>query len=253
MSNGRPPIHQRVPHADRVPGRHPDLVAEIAGVPGARDVDRHARDDPRHDAEVLEAIDVGAGRRAQQLRRGRPLERERRRLLRDVLDGHVEAGRVLPEPAQARIRRRPAERLLRQPRDRPVVNHLAVLVAPRRVEDLPDRHLRHVAGDDPIDEPRGVAPVDPVFVERRDVDERRRVADGVVLVLVMPLVRADGVVAGPLAVVEALAQRERALVDGGSYGHSTGGVRLQPDQKRSWVRIRPVLLIDLICSRTAGL
>ena len=157
--------------------------------------------------------------RAQQLRRGRPLQRERRDLLRDVLDGHVEAGGVLPEPAQARIRRRPAERLLRQPRHRPVVDHLAVLVAPRRVEDLADRHLRHVAGDEPIDEPRGVAPVDQVLEERRDVDQRRGVADGVVLVLVMALVRADGVVAGPLAVVEALAERERALVDGGSDRH----------------------------------
>ena len=53
----------------------------------------------------------------------------------------------------------------------------------------------------PVDQPRGVRPGDQVLVERRDVDERRGVADGVVLVLVVRLVRADGVVAGPLAVV----------------------------------------------------
>ena len=54
----------------------------------------------------------------------------------------VEAGGVLAEPAQARIGRGPAERLLPQPRHRPVVDDLAVLVAPGRVEDLADGHLR---------------------------------------------------------------------------------------------------------------
>ena len=114
---------------------------------------------------------------------------------------------VLPEPAQARIRGRPAERLLRQPRHRPVVDHLAVLVAPRRVVDLPDRHLRHVARDQPIHQPRRVGPRHHVLEERRHVDQRGGVADGVVFVLVMALVGADGVIPGPLAIVQALAQR----------------------------------------------
>ena len=62
-------------------------------------------------------------------------------------------------------------------------------------------------------------PDDAVLEERRDVDQRAGVADRVVLVLVMRLVRADGVVAGPVAIVEALAQLERARVEGGTDRH----------------------------------
>ena len=63
---------------------------------------------------------------AQQPRRGRPLQRQRRDLLGDVVDLDVEPGGVLGEPAQVRIGRGPSVRLLRQPRHRPVVDHLAV-------------------------------------------------------------------------------------------------------------------------------
>ena len=211
---------ERVPHLDRARGRHPDLVAEIAGVAGARDVHRHAGDGAARDAEVLQPIDVRLRDRAQQLRGRRALQRHRRDLLRHVFDPDVHAARVLPEPAQARIRRRPAERLLRQPRHRPVVDHLAVLVAPRRVEHLADGHLRHVARDQPIDQARRVRSGDHVLEERRDVDQRRGVADGVVLVLVVALVGADGVVARPLAIVQALAERKGAVVEGRSDRHA---------------------------------
>src|SRR5262249_27792725 len=102
----------------------------------------------------------------------------------------------------------------------PVVDHGDVLVAPRRVEHLADGHLRHVTGDQPVDEPGRIAAGDQVLEERRYVDERGRVADGVVLVLVVPLVGADGVVAGPFPIVEALAEGKGALVDCGSDGHS---------------------------------
>jgi hypothetical protein len=88
-----------------------------------------------------------------------------------------------------------------------------MFVAPRRVEDLTDGHLRDVARNQPIDEARGIRASDEVFEQRRDVDQRRRVADGVVLVLVMPFIRAHGVVPGPLAVVQALAERKRALMN----------------------------------------
>ena len=98
--------------------------------------------------------------------------------------------------------------VLRQPRHRAVVDHLAVLVAPRRVVHLADGDLERVARDQAIDELDRVAAGDQVLEERRDVDQRRGVADRVVLVLVVRLVGADRVVARPLAIVEALAQRE---------------------------------------------
>src|SRR5207247_1408988 len=55
-----------------------------------------------------------------------------------------------------------------------------------------------------------------ILEQRAHVDERRGVPDGVVLVLVMDFVGADRVVARPLAIAEALAQRERLLVNGGA-------------------------------------
>src|SRR4030095_3491727 len=93
-----------------------------------------------------------------------------------------------------------------------IVDHLAMLVAPGRVVHLTDRHLGDIARDHSIHESRGVSPGDQVLEERRYVDERRRVSDRVVLVVVMALVRADRVVARPVAVVEALAQRGGAFV-----------------------------------------
>ena len=146
---------------------------------------------------------------AEQPRRGRPLQRQRgdapRRCLRSCTSRPAAFCR---EPAQARIGRGPSEARLSQPRHRAVVDHLAVLVAPRRVEDLADRHLADVARDDAIDEPRGIGARDQVLEQRRDVDQRRGVADRVVFVLVMAFVRADRVVARPVAIVQALAQRE---------------------------------------------
>src|SRR6185503_4717488 len=86
-----------------------------------------------------------------------------------------------------------------QPMDGSVVDDLAVLVAPRRVPDLAHRELRRVAGDDAIDQRWRVGPADPVLVQGRDVDERGRLADRVVLDVVGVGVRGRGPVAGPLA------------------------------------------------------
>ena len=170
----------------------------------------HARNPTARHAKILEGVDVELADRPKHARRCRSLQRERRDILRDVLDLHSQAGRVLPEPPQARIGRRPPVRLLPEPRHGAIVDHLAVLVAPRRVIDLAHRHLLHVARDHSVDETRRVGSGDEVLEEGRDVNERGRVADRVVLVLVMGLVHADRVVAGPLTVVERLAQRKGA-------------------------------------------
>ena len=211
--------HQRVPHLDGAIPRHPDLVAEIARVAGARDVDRHAGDRPLVMRKYLRCRCRRRPPRASSRAEVGPCSASAATCSEMSSIAHVETDGVLREPAQVRIGGGPAVRVLRQPRHRPVVDHLAVLVAPRRVVDLPDGELRRVARDDAIDEPGRVAAADAVLEERRDVDERRRVADRVVLVLVMRFVRADRVVARPLAEIQAFAQRERALVNGGPDRH----------------------------------
>jgi hypothetical protein len=102
-----------------------------------------------------------------------------------------------------------------------VVDHLAVLVAPRRVVNLSDGKLRDIARDDAIDELCRIAPVHDVFEQRRHVDQRRCVANRVVFVLVMRFVRAHRVIAGPLAKVQRFRQRERPLVDGRANWHGS--------------------------------
>src|SRR5215469_2015582 len=69
-----------------------------------------------------------------------------------------------------------------------------------------------IAGDDAVDQPRGVPAGDAVFEERGNIDQSRGVADGVVLVLVVRLIDAHRVIARPFAVVQAFAQCQRAFV-----------------------------------------
>ena len=102
--------------------------------------------------------------------------------------------------------------LLVEARDRAVVEHLAGGVAPGRVQDLADTARGDVARDDAIEQARRVAPADAVLVERRDVEQRRRAADRVVLALVRELVRARDDVARPAPPRMAHAQRGGARV-----------------------------------------
>src|SRR6185295_14135271 len=80
-----------------------------------------------------------------------------------------------------------------------------------------------------VNQARRVFAGQPVFEQRRDVDQRRRVANRVVLMLVMRLVRTDGVIARPLAIVQTLAELKRSFVEGGADGHAlfvAGVIRL---------------------------
>ena len=222
--------HPRGPHVERLAARHQGVPHLSPRRPtGSRSRNRgrpcsrsarsrrgRRRSCPRVTRKYLSFSMSASATRFAAAARGRPLEGERRDLLGDVLDLDLHPDRVLAEPAQRRVRGRPAVDVLLEARDGPVVDGLAVLVAPGRVDDLPDGDLPEVARDDPVDEPRRVAPGEPVLVQGRDVDQRRGVADRVVLVLVVRLVRGDGVVARPLAVAQALAERERLLVDRGS-------------------------------------
>ena len=153
MAYARAGLHERVPQADGVLGGDPQLVAQVAGVAGPADVDRDAADRRRR------AAGSSAGPRTTRRSRPRgpardsgPWRASAAVALGGLLDRHVEPGRVLAQPAQLRVGGGPAEPLVVQAVDRAVVDDLAVLVAPRRVEDLADGQLRRVAGDDPVDE-----------------------------------------------------------------------------------------------------
>ena len=121
--------------------------------------------------------------------------------LGDVFDIDIEAEGVLLEPAEAGIGGGPAIFVFAEAGDGAVVDDFALGIAPAAVDDLADGDFIDVAGDDTVDQLGGVGSGDEVFEERRDVDERGGIADGVVFVLVRHFVDADGVIARPLAIV----------------------------------------------------
>src|SRR5438094_3491983 len=123
------------------------------------------------------------------------------------------------EPAQVRLGGGPAIAVFVEARDGAVVNHFALLVAPAAINHLSLGHFVNVARDDAVHQLGSVAPGDQVLVQRRDVNQRRCIADSVVLVLMVHLIHADRVISRPLAIIEALAEREGAFVKGGSDGH----------------------------------
>src|SRR6266568_4378753 len=170
-------------------------------------------------AKIFQVRKIRVRRRMKQFSGGRPLQRERRGLLRNIFDTYVQRQCVLPEPPQARVRGGPAIFVFPQPRDRSVVDHFPFGVAPTAVNHLIHGHFIDVARNHAIHELCGVAPGHAVFEQRRNIDQRRRIPDGVVLVLVVHLVHADRVIARPLAVVQAFAQRQCSLMKRGSNRH----------------------------------
>ena len=133
------------------------------------------------------------------------------------------------EPAQVRIGRGPAKRCSSSRVTVPSSITLPSLVAPRRVDQtwptasfdasrVMMRSTSRVAS----------GPVTRYLKSGETSISAARVADRVVLVLVVRLVGADRVVARPVAIVQALAQRQRARVEGANrwacaevYGVST--------------------------------
>ena len=85
------------------------------------------------------------------------------------------------------------------------------------------RHHDLTSSDDAIDETRRIFSGEPVFEQRRDIDQRGRVTNRVVLVFVMRLVRADGVIARPLAIAKTFAEWQCPFVKCGSDGHAYQG------------------------------
>jgi len=125
----------------------------------------------------------------------------------------------LLEPAQAGIRGSPTIFVFAQTRDGAVVNDFAFRIAPAAIDDLVDGNFIDVAANDPVDKLGGTGAGDAVFEQRRNVNERGGIANRVVLMFVVHLVDADGVIARPLAIAQALAQRQRAFMKSSSDRH----------------------------------
>ena len=92
-------------------------------------------------------------------------------------------------------------------------------VSGRDATRLVDRVITRDAGKIAVGQAGGVAAGDPVLEEGRDVDEGRRVADRVVLAVVLDLVAARREVAGPVPPHHALAGGGRAGMKRGADGH----------------------------------
>src|SRR3974377_698915 len=114
-------------------------------------------------AEVAKVPERLAGRRLQDVAGTRTLERDRRDALGDLLDLDLEAPGVQAQPAEGGVGGREPPGRLVEPRQRPVVEPPAVLVAPGGIDDLPDRDSRHVPRDHAIEEPCRVPPPDQVL------------------------------------------------------------------------------------------
>ena len=224
--------HQFVENPEAIIPWHPNFVTQVTGVTGARNINGHAGDFAVSHAEIFQAGNVGIGDGVQQFATGRPLQGERRDLLGDVFDVYVKPEGILLEPAETGIGGGPAIVIFAEPGDGAVVNDFAFLIAPAAIDDLSDRNLVDVATDDAIDEAGGVRPGDAVLEKGRDVDERGRIADSVVLVLVRHFVDTDGVVARPFFEIQAVAESEGSFVESGSDGHKSSGEQ-QTDKNRA--------------------
>ena len=100
--------HERVPDFHRIVPRHPDFVAQVAGVSGARNVHGHAGDlSARHRKYFRLAMSASATAFSSFAEVG-PCSASAADLLGNVFDLHIHAQTVLLEPAQARIGGRPA-------------------------------------------------------------------------------------------------------------------------------------------------
>ena len=207
----------------------PDLVAELAGVAGARDDDRDPvgrADPPDQQPEPAQLLQPRLGRRrpddlAEDLAAPRTLHGEVVELVGRGLHpgphrlglgqrGQVDAGVGVADDE--------AEVVIAEAVDGGVVEHAAGLVADRGVGDLADRELAHVAGHRALHQRLRVGPQHLELAQRREVHDHRRLAAGPVLgdrALALVAVRQ------PVAPVldQVAGQRRGAGVKRGFLGH----------------------------------
>src|SRR3954454_22808706 len=212
-------LEDRVTDLERDVVRDPQLVATVARVARARDADVDAADLGSPVAEVAHVGPVLPGGGLEHVAAELALQRETRERLGDVFDLDIEAGRVQQEPSVGRVGGRDPILRVGDACDRPVVEHLAGLVAPRRVVDLVHLELRDVARHDAVEQPRGVGSADHILVQRACVDHGGGLPDRAVLDVVEVRVHGGREVSRPLAPRLLDVQRLLAWIERGSDRH----------------------------------
>ena len=75
-----------------------------------------------------------------------------------------------------------------------------------------------------VDELRGLRSGDFIFEQRRDIDQRGRIANGVIFVLVRMLINTDRVIAGPIAPIVTVTKWRSAGMKRGRKRHGEFGI-----------------------------
>ncbi len=167
-------LPEAVPEGQGIAPRRPKLVSEIAGEPGARD------HQPRLHLGQIEGAQIChiEPRRAQHRKGGRPLQGQPGNLSALVKNVCVKAPCRLQQPCQHRLLTAQPPILRPKVKERAIVDHHPLFVAPERIADPACRNFGHVAGDETVEHARRVRPGDAVFVHRRDIKERGLIAQG---------------------------------------------------------------------------
>ena len=224
----------RVPDAERVLGMAEDLVAELAGIAGARHDDRRPVEVADAPDREVEPGELGEAR----LRRRRPdhlledgaalwpLHRDVVQLVGRGFDPGLEAalGRQVAQPfAVIFIAADQPEIVRPQPEHRAIVEHPAGRIAHRGIDHLPHRQLADVAGAGGLQQGLGVGAQHLELAQGRQVGHRRGLAAGMVFgdgaVIAVPAGQPEAAI-----VDEAAGGRGGARVEGGLAGQHRFGI-----------------------------
>ena len=177
-------LDQGIPDGERLLERHPEFVAKVAGVAGARDPYRCATDRHIGATEEGEVGHVAANGAGEHVACVRPLQREGAELLRHIFNGDVQALACRFKPAVLRLRGGPEVGAVGEERHGAVIKDAAVVIAPWCVDGAHRLDAINTTGDDAINELRRIWSGDAVLAHWGDVEERRGEADRMVFQVV---------------------------------------------------------------------
>ena len=184
-----PGRRDRIEHGAGVARVAPDLVAQLAGVTGARDHDRRATGVTQTAHGEAEPLQLGQRRLVwrrpddgrKQGAAGRALHRDVVQLVRGIAHQHLQAQRfglvLQPDTAEV-VTADPAEVVAPQAQQGSVIEHAAMRVAQGGVHDLADAEFFHIACEAMLQQGFGVRPGDFEFAQRRQIDQHGLFAAG---------------------------------------------------------------------------